>query len=85
MFDLRKPREISGVELANRLDCCPERANVIVVEVSSDQRHWKQVLRHTGEFSTLRKRFSSVTARYVRIVIPQQVAILHLSRVRIFP
>jgi hypothetical protein len=85
MFDLHKQRQISGVEIDNRLDCCPERANVIVVEVSSDQRRWKQVARHTGEFSTLRLRFSTVSARYVRIVIPQPNALLHLSRVRIFP
>lgn len=84
-FDLRKEREVSGVELENRLDCCPERAGVIVVEVSNDQRRWKQVARHTGEFTTLKKHFGTVKARYVRIVIPQQNAILHLSRVRIFP
>lgn len=84
-FDLRKEREVSGVEIDNRLDCCTERANPIVVEVSSDQRNWKQVARHSGEFTTLRLKFSRVRARYVRLVIPQQAAILHLSKVRIFP
>ena len=84
-FDLRKERDVSGVELDNRLDCCFERANPIAVEVSSNQRDWKQVARHAGEFTTLRLKFSTVRARYVRIVIPHPAAILHLSKVRIFP
>jgi F5/8 type C domain-containing protein len=85
MFDLHKVREVSGVEIDNRLDCCLERAKTLVVEVSNDQRRWKQVAQHDGEFMTLRRHFSTVKARYVRIVVPQQAAILHLSQVRIFP
>jgi len=84
-FDLRKERDVSGVEIENRLDCCTERANPIVVEVSDDQRHWKQVARHSGDFTTVRLKFSTVRARYVRVVVPQQSAILHLSKVRIYP
>jgi hypothetical protein len=85
MFDLHREREVSGVEIDNRLDCCLDRASSLVVEVSNDQRRWKEVVRHTGEFMTLRRHFKTVKARYVRILIPQQNAILHLSQVRIFP
>jgi hypothetical protein len=84
-FDLHKKREVSGVEIDNRLDCCTDRANPIVVEVSNDQRKWRQVARHSGEFTTLRLKFATVQARYVRLVVPKQAAILHLSKVRIFP
>jgi hypothetical protein len=85
VFDLGKERHVSGVEIDNRLDCCFERANSMVVEVSSDRKKWKQVARSTAEFSTFRRSFSTVKTRYLRIRIPQPKAILHLSRVRIFP
>ncbi len=85
MFDLGKERHISAVEIDNRLDCCSERANPLVVDVSSDKKKWREVARHTGDFTTMRETFDTVRARYVKIHVPQPAAILHLSRVRIYP
>ena len=85
IFDLGKERRISTVEIDNRLDCCPERANPLAIDVSTDKKHWHEVARHTTEFTTLRESFDSVRARYVKIHIPLPSAILHLSRVRIYP
>lgn len=85
MFDLGKERRISAVEVDNRLDCCTERANPLVIEVSSDKKKWREVARHTGDFTTMRETFDSVRIRYVKIHVPVPAAILHLSRVRIYP
>jgi len=85
MFDLGKERRISAVEIDNRLDCCTERANPLVIDVSSDKKKWREVARHTGDFTTMRETFGSVRARYVKIHVPLPAAILHLSRVRIYP
>jgi hypothetical protein len=85
IFDLGKEKRVSGVEIENRLDCCFEKAQHMVVDVSRDQKKWKQVAKSTAEFSTFRRSFSTVKARYVRIRVPEPKSILHLSRVRIFP
>jgi hypothetical protein len=85
IFDLGKERRVSAVEIDNRLDCCTERANPLAIDVSKDKKTWHEVARHTGEFTTMRETFDSVRARYVKIHIPQPSAILHLSRVRIYP
>jgi hypothetical protein len=84
IFDLGKERRFSGVEIENRLDCCFEKAQLMVVEVSSDQKKWKEVARSKQEFMTFRRHFPSVMARYVRIRVPYPKSILHLSAVRIF-
>jgi hypothetical protein len=84
-FDLGKERRISSIEVENRLDCCPERANPLVFEVSQDQKKWTEVGRHSEEFTSVRKRFKTVKTRYVRLRVAHPTAILHLSRVRILP
>jgi F5/8 type C domain len=85
MFDLGKERHISAVEIDNRLDCCTERAVPLAVAVSTDKRSWREVARRTTEFTNWRESFDSVRVRYVKIHVPQPSAILHLSRVRIYP
>lgn len=84
-FDLGKVRQVSGVEIENRLDCCQERADPLVVEVSTNGARWKEVARHTGTFTTWRAPFSTARARYVKIHVPVPSGVLHLSRVRIIP
>lgn len=84
-FDLRKVRSVGGIEVENRLDCCPERASPLAVDVSTDAKRWTEVARRTGPFSTWRQSFPEVDARYVRLHVPVASGILHLSRVRILP
>lgn len=85
VFDLGKVRHVSGIEIDNRLDCCGERANPLAVAVSTDKKTWKEVARKTSEFAVWRESFDSERARYVKIHVPLPSAILHLSRVRIYP
>ena len=85
MFDLGKPRRVGGVEIDNRIDCCAERAVPLAVDVSTDKKNWHEVARHNSEFTTWRQDFDPQHARYVKIHIPSPSAILHLSRVRIYP
>jgi len=84
-FDLGKVRGVSGVEVTNRLDCCTERSDPLVVDVSTDGATWKEMARHKGSFTTWKARFSGARARYVRLHVPAPLAFLHLSRVRIIP
>lgn len=84
-FDLGKERRISGVAVENRRDCCPERAAPLAVAVSVDGKEWKEVARHNGSFTDWSKRFPGTKARYVKFHVPAPSAILHLSRVRIYP
>jgi len=85
IFDLGKDRRFSRIEVDNRLDCCLERAKNLVIEVSSDKRHWTEVARSKEQFMTLRKSFPRVKARYVKLHVPVPDGILHLSEVRILP
>ena len=84
MFDLGAEKSFSGVRVENRLDCCYERANPVVVEVSSDAQKWQEVARRTSEFSSWKATFPKVKARYVKFSIPKRTN-LHFSRVRILP
>lgn len=85
IFDLGRERRISTVEVDNRLDCCTTRANLLAIDVSTDKKKWREVARHTGDFTTMRESFEPVRARYVKIHVPAPDSILHLSHVRIFP
>jgi hypothetical protein len=85
MFDLKGTKVISAIFVENRRDCCAERAVPLVVEVSTDNKRWKEVARQTSDFTTFAKRFSRVKARYVRLRVDQKVGILHLATVRILP
>ena len=84
-FDLRSRKGVSSVIIDNRLDCCHERAVPLVVEVSDDQKTWKEVARHKETFTRWRAKFPRVRARYVKIHAVGDASILHLSRVRILP
>jgi hypothetical protein len=83
-LDLRSPQTISGVQVVNRVDCCTERAVPLVLEVSTDHKKWREVIRSTQPFREWKASFASVTARWVRLRIPKY-GTLHLKRVRILP
>jgi len=82
-FDLGKERKVSKVVVENRTDCCFDRANPLVIEVSADQKHWKKVARHDGEFTSWEAPFSPVQGRYVRVRLLKQ-SWLHFNAVRIY-
>ena len=82
-FDLRAVQKVSKVRVDNRVDCCSERADPLVIEVSTDQKHWKRVARHEGVFTSWTAEFSPVQARYLRVRLLKQ-NYLHLSGVRIY-
>jgi hypothetical protein len=84
LFDLRGSKHISAIFVENRRDCCGERAVPLVVEVSTDNKRWKEVARKTGDFTTFSKRFPRVRARYVRLRV-DRTSVLHLASVRILP
>lgn len=83
-FDLGGVREVSTVQIDNRVDCCSDRAIPLFVETSEDHKKWKTVTRQEAEFKTWRATFSPVKARWVRLRA-HKVTFLHLVRVRIFP
>jgi hypothetical protein len=82
-FDLGKERKISKVRVDNRLDCCTERADPIVIEVSTDQKHWRKVARHEGVFTTWETQFSPVHGRYLRVHLLKH-DYFHLSAVHAY-
>ena len=81
-IDLEETSQISGVAVANRVDCCTERALPLVVSVSSDHEHWTEVSRRTTEFKTWDSSFAPVDARWVRVTVAGR-AILHLHEVQV--
>jgi len=82
-FDLGTNRKISKVHIDNRADCCSERADPLVIEVSADQKHWRKVSRHDGEFSSWEALFAPVNGRYLRVRLLKQ-NYLHLVAVHAY-
>ena len=83
-FDLHRVQSLSAVVVDNRADCCPERALPLVVQVSTDHKHWKTVATRKEEFSTWRADFSTEQARWVKLYVARH-DFLHLARVRLLP
>jgi len=83
-FDLGRQREISAVQVDNRLDCCSDRSIPLIVEVSQNHKKWTSVARQDAEFKTWRATFEPVKAHWVRLRA-RKVTYLHLAKVQIFP
>jgi hypothetical protein len=81
--DLGRPTTFSAIEVVNRGDCCPDRAIPLVVEVSNDQKQWKEVIRRPEAFDTWKAKFATQNARYVRVRVARMTA-LHLERVSVY-
>ncbi|MEI9952429.1 MAG: discoidin domain-containing protein [Pseudomonadota bacterium] len=84
VFDLHRVQSLSGVEVENRRDCCFERALPLIVQVSSDEQHWKTVATRRDEFTSWRASFPSEQARWVKLSVGRR-SFLHLSSVRLLP
>jgi hypothetical protein len=83
-IDLQAPTDFSQVRVINRRDSYQERTSPIVLEVSSDQTHWKQIARHEGTFRTWKVDVGKQRARYLR-VRAVGFKMLHLGGVRVLP
>lgn len=83
-FDLHGIRSLSAVVVDNRIDCCSERAVPLVVQVSSDHKHWKTVATRKTVFDTWRADFPTEQTRWVRLSVSRN-DFLHLARVRLLP
>jgi hypothetical protein len=81
-FDLGPPALIRSFTIKNRSDCCSERAVPLVVEVSQDQSHWKEVARRNEDFRQWTSKITPQNARYVRIRALRKTW-LHLENVHV--
>jgi hypothetical protein len=83
-FDLGSVQTIGAVRVENRRDCCTERAAPLSVEISTDQKQWREVLHKEDNFRSWKGEFTKVRARYVRLRATRRVS-FHLAGVRILP
>jgi hypothetical protein len=79
-FDLGAPRAIKRIEVANRIECCMDRATPLLVEISTDGSHWTEIARRDRDFSTWTASFPKVTTRYVRFRVPRETQ-FHLKEI----
>jgi hypothetical protein len=81
-LDLGAPKTIHRIEVANRPDCCQDRAAPLIAEISTDRVKWTEVARREDEFMNWTATFPRKTARYVRLRVPR-VSTLHLKDVAV--
>jgi hypothetical protein len=79
-YDLGAIKPVRRVEIANRSDCCDDRAVPLVVEVSTDRAKWTEVARRNEEFTSWTAKFPKHDARYVRLRVPR-VTQFHLKEI----
>ena len=77
-YDLGDRKTFRQLVVENRKDCCPDRAVPLALEVSDDQKEWREVVRHNETFSTWRTSLPTTRARYVRLRVMRR-SILHLD------
>lgn len=66
-IDLGESKTVRMVEVTNRSDCCAERAVPLSVELSDDNRNFREVARRNANFSSWTAKFKPRRARYVRL------------------
>ena len=81
-IDLGKPRRFSSVTVTNRRDCCQDSAVPLILEVGSDDVHFRPVAERRTTFTEWTAKFSQVIARYVRARVPRNT-VLHLARIQV--
>jgi hypothetical protein len=81
-IDLGSVKSIAAVRVENRRDCCAERAVPLSVEISTDQKQYREVLHKQDTFRSWKGEFSPVKARYVRLRASRKT-LLHLAGVRV--
>jgi hypothetical protein len=81
-YDLMLPTNFSSVLVENARDGFRARAIPLIVEVSDDQKTWREIARVTHEFREWKTSFPTVKARYVRFRVARKTY-LHLARIEI--
>jgi hypothetical protein len=81
-IDLQREERFSALRVFNRQDCCDDRAVPLVIEVSTDHQHWREVVRKTETFGEWKAKFAPISARWVRLRIARR-SLLHLFDVRV--
>jgi hypothetical protein len=81
-YDLILPTKFSSVLVENARDGFRARAVPLIVEVSDDQKTWKEIARVMHEFREWKTSFPTVKARYVRFRVARR-SFLHLARIEI--
>lgn len=82
-FDLGTVQSVHKVRVENRADCCADRADPLIIEISTDQKRWKRASRHEGMFTTWEAEFNPIRGRYVRVRLMKH-GYLHLVGVHIY-
>lgn len=82
-IDLGTQKKFRHVEVANRDDCCADRALPLVVEISDDANEFREVARATEPFDHWDATFDPVSARYVRLRVDNKRTYLHLDQVAV--
>jgi hypothetical protein len=81
-YDLGASAKFTKVVVENARDGFLERAVPLVIEVSDDQKTWKEIARNASPFQEWISTFPVVAARYVRFRV-NRVSYLHLARIEI--
>ncbi|HEX2672260.1 MAG TPA: discoidin domain-containing protein [Polyangiaceae bacterium] len=83
-YDFGAPTSFSSLTIQNRTDCCPERAVPLAVEVSNDDKTFKEVVRRDSTFVIWKPSFATQRARYLRLRILRD-SMLHLEAIKVHP
>ncbi len=67
IIDLGSVERVSRVDVYNRVDCCKERAVPLRIDVSRDQKDYRQVAMRDDPFEVWQANFPPTKARYVRL------------------
>lgn len=83
-IDLQTATTFSTVAVHNRSDSLQDRAVPLVLEVSDDQKTWRELARQDAEFKLWKAKVPPTTARYVRLRATRET-LLHLDAVKVHP
>jgi hypothetical protein len=83
-YDFGTPLAFSSLTIRNRADYGPERAVPLIIEVSNDDKKFREIARRTDSFSTWKPSFATQHARYLRLRVAR-VSMLHLEAVKVHP
>ena len=82
-IDLGTVQRIFRVVVYNRADCCKERAVPLKIEVSKDNKQFRQVAERKEQFEKWKADFPPTIARYVRLTDLAAVP-FHLAEVEVY-